>query len=67
LIKKSIALKMWSYQQTGMKPQQQPVPPGWEAKYDPANRRWFYVNHVTKTTQWEDPRLAYSMVNLQAF
>ncbi|XP_039270179.2 uncharacterized protein LOC120344918 [Styela clava] len=36
--------------------QQQPrLPPGWEAKWDPGSSRWFYINHATKTTQWEAP------------
>lgn len=33
------------------------MPPGWEAKWDPRIGRWYYVNHSTRTTQWEDPRL----------
>ncbi|CAI5782268.1 NEDD4-like E3 ubiquitin-protein ligase WWP2 [Podarcis lilfordi] len=31
-----------------------PLPPGWEKRQD--NRRIYYVNHNTRTTQWEDPR-----------
>nr|XP_056718396.1 NEDD4-like E3 ubiquitin-protein ligase WWP2 [Euleptes europaea] len=31
-----------------------PLPPGWEKRQD--NRRVYYVNHNTRTTQWEDPR-----------
>lgn len=42
------------YQQ---RPQQAPLPPGWEAKWDPNNRKWFFVNHFTKKTQWTDPRI----------
>ncbi|XP_078493738.1 uncharacterized protein LOC100186360 [Ciona intestinalis] len=38
-------------------PQQQPLPAGWEAKYDAGSNRWFFLNHQTKTTQWTDPRL----------
>ena len=33
-----------------------PLPPGWEAKYDPNSRRYFYIDHVNKVTSWEDPR-----------
>lgn len=33
----------------------EPLPAGWEAKKD-ARGRVFYVNHKTKTTQWEHPR-----------
>lgn len=53
----------WYPQNTGLQQQQRPMPPGWEAKWDPTNRRWFYMNHSTKTTQWEDPRLTIPMVN----
>ena len=50
------------------------MPPGWEAKWDARIGRWwvlrileftneiiyrYYVNHSTRTTQWEDPRLEY--------
>ncbi len=31
-----------------------PLPPGWEERRD-ANGRIFYVNHNTRTTQWERP------------
>ncbi|XP_040563054.2 NEDD4-like E3 ubiquitin-protein ligase WWP2 isoform X4 [Gallus gallus] len=31
-----------------------PLPPGWEKRQD--NARVYYVNHNTRTTQWEDPR-----------
>ncbi|KYO38511.1 E3 ubiquitin-ligase Itchy-like protein isoform A [Alligator mississippiensis] len=30
------------------------LPPGWEKRQD--NGRMYYVNHNTRTTQWEDPR-----------
>ncbi|XP_019360889.1 PREDICTED: NEDD4-like E3 ubiquitin-protein ligase WWP2 isoform X1 [Gavialis gangeticus] len=30
------------------------LPPGWEKRQD--NGRRYYVNHNTRTTQWEDPR-----------
>ncbi|XP_028918014.1 NEDD4-like E3 ubiquitin-protein ligase WWP1 isoform X2 [Ornithorhynchus anatinus] len=32
-----------------------PLPPGWERRVD-INDRVYFVNHNTKTTQWEDPR-----------
>ncbi|XP_036609051.1 NEDD4-like E3 ubiquitin-protein ligase WWP1 isoform X1 [Trichosurus vulpecula] len=32
-----------------------PLPPGWEKRVD-SNDRVYFVNHNTKTTQWEDPR-----------
>uniref|UniRef100_A0A8C5RLN7 E3 ubiquitin-protein ligase n=1 Tax=Laticauda laticaudata TaxID=8630 RepID=A0A8C5RLN7_LATLA len=31
-----------------------PLPSGWEKRQD--NGRMYYVNHNTRTTQWEDPR-----------
>nr|VZI44916.1 unnamed protein product [Spirometra erinaceieuropaei] len=32
-----------------------PLPEGYERRRDP-NGRVYYVNHITRTTQWEDPR-----------
>ncbi|XP_040198668.1 E3 ubiquitin-protein ligase NEDD4 isoform X2 [Rana temporaria] len=32
------------------------LPKGWEVRHAP-NGRPFFINHVTKTTTWEDPRL----------
>ncbi|XP_030281499.1 NEDD4-like E3 ubiquitin-protein ligase WWP2 isoform X1 [Sparus aurata] len=31
-----------------------PLPPGWEKRQD--NGRIYFVNHNTRTTQWDDPR-----------
>ncbi|XP_041468275.1 nucleolar protein dao-5-like isoform X2 [Lytechinus variegatus] len=36
-----------------------PLPHGWEAKYEPNIGRYFYINHMTKKTQWVDPRKEY--------
>ncbi|XP_053128499.1 E3 ubiquitin-protein ligase NEDD4 isoform X2 [Hemicordylus capensis] len=33
-----------------------PLPPGWEERLH-TDGRTFYINHHTKKTQWEDPRL----------
>lgn len=33
-----------------------PLPQGWEKRADPATGRIYFVNHVNRTTQWEDPR-----------
>lgn len=33
----------------------EPLPPGWETKYDDDNRM-YYVNHNTHKTSWIDPR-----------
>ncbi|KIH62644.1 HECT-domain protein [Ancylostoma duodenale] len=33
-----------------------PLPDGWEKREDPKTRRIYFVNHVNRTTQWEDPR-----------
>lgn len=34
---------------------EEPLPPGWEAKYDAVNKRIFYVDHNSKTTTWNRP------------
>jgi len=34
-----------------------PLPPGWEKATTPAGQIYF-MNHITKSTQWEDPRKA---------
>lgn len=34
----------------------EPLPAHWERKFDPANQP-YYVNHKSKTTQWDDPRV----------
>ena len=33
-----------------------PLPPGWEPARTPTGQLYF-MNHITKTTQWEDPRI----------
>uniref|UniRef100_A0A8C1MFV4 E3 ubiquitin-protein ligase n=1 Tax=Cyprinus carpio TaxID=7962 RepID=A0A8C1MFV4_CYPCA len=45
------------YQSSGGAVENDPLgalPPGWEKRQD--NGRVYYVNHNTRTTQWEDPR-----------
>ncbi|TPP39625.1 E3 ubiquitin-protein ligase [Fasciola gigantica] len=32
-----------------------PLPDGWEQRLDPSGRPYF-VNHISRTSQWEDPR-----------
>ena len=40
----------------GYQPNQiRPLPNGWEEKIDPQSGRPYYVNHFSKTTQWERP------------
>ncbi|XP_019619101.1 PREDICTED: uncharacterized protein LOC109466018 [Branchiostoma belcheri] len=34
----------------------QPLPPGWEAKYDAGTGRYFFIDHINKKTSWTDPR-----------
>lgn len=47
---------MYQYQGwTQMQRQTPKLPPGWEVKWDPNTSRWFYINHITKKTQWEPP------------
>ncbi|CAG9826555.1 unnamed protein product [Diabrotica balteata] len=36
---------------------QNPLPPGWDAKRDHISGKYYYINHYTKTTTWEDPRI----------
>ncbi|XP_048887444.1 E3 ubiquitin-protein ligase NEDD4a isoform X2 [Brienomyrus brachyistius] len=38
-----------------------PLPPGWEER-EHSDGRIFYIDHNTKTTQWEDPRLQNSAI-----
>ena len=33
------------------------LPPGWSSKFDQRMNRWYYINHETKTTQWEPPTM----------
>ena len=33
------------------------LPPGWEQRCDEKSRRIFFVDHITCSTTWEDPRL----------
>ena len=33
------------------------LPPGWEKRTDKSGRVYF-VNHSTRSTQWEDPRVS---------
>ncbi|KAK7095458.1 E3 ubiquitin-protein ligase Smurf1-like isoform X3 [Littorina saxatilis] len=35
---------------------QPPLPPGWEARWDPNQRAFFFINHSNKSTSWDDPR-----------
>lgn len=43
-----------SQDETDSGPQEEPLPPGWEERVD-SQGRTFYVNHNTRTTQWERP------------
>ncbi|KAF5276467.1 hypothetical protein FQA39_LY06536 [Lamprigera yunnana] len=36
---------------------QQLLPPGWDRMLDSRTGKHYYVNHYTKTTTWDDPRL----------
>ncbi|XP_064168117.1 E3 ubiquitin-protein ligase NEDD4-like isoform X3 [Anguilla rostrata] len=38
-----------------------PLPPGWEERVH-SDGRMFYIDHNTKATQWEDPRLQNSAI-----
>jgi len=41
-------------QTDGRVPQEEVLPPGWEERRDDFGRV-FYVNHSSRTTQWENP------------
>ncbi|XXQ33617.1 WW domain containing protein [Plasmodiophora brassicae] len=32
------------------------LPAGWDAKFDTKLQRWYFVDHNTRTTTWDDPR-----------
>lgn len=34
----------------------QDLPRGWEMKIDPRTNRPFFIDHVSRTTSWNDPR-----------
>ncbi|XP_067127249.1 uncharacterized protein [Centruroides vittatus] len=36
---------------------QEPLPPGWECRFDPRTGRYYFINHIDHATTWEDPRL----------
>eukprot|EP00045_Choanoeca_perplexa_P008524 m.79690 g.79690 ORF g.79690 m.79690 type:complete len:156 (+) comp14524_c0_seq3:94-561(+) len=35
----------------------QPLPPGWDMKWDQNTGRYFFLDHNTQQTTWHDPRL----------
>ncbi|XP_067055241.1 C-reactive protein-like isoform X3 [Acropora muricata] len=37
--------------------QNQPLPAGWEARYDQTYGRYYFIDHSTQKTTWEDPRM----------
>ena len=48
-------LRQPSYDVSSPLDNQMPLPPGWEMAKTPQGQIYF-MNHITKTTQWEDPR-----------
>lgn len=32
------------------------LPPGWEMKWDASHNRFFFVDHVHRSSSWDDPR-----------
>ena len=40
-----------------------PLPPGWEETHTQEGQK-YYMNHITKSTQWEDPRITVSQLPL---
>lgn len=41
-----------------------PLPPGWQAEKTPTGQVYF-INHLTKTTTWDDPRQLYNLPSNQ--
>ena len=41
----------------GCTPGYPPLPQGWEMKVDPVSGKPFFIDHKTRTTSWEDPRV----------
>ncbi|KRZ87044.1 NEDD4-like E3 ubiquitin-protein ligase WWP2 [Trichinella sp. T8] len=39
------------------------LPEGWERRQDPASGRFYYLNHNTRTTQWEHPLQSNSLLS----
>ncbi|KAK6328906.1 hypothetical protein J4Q44_G00008840 [Coregonus suidteri] len=40
-----------------------PLPPGWEIKIDPQTGWHFFVDHINRTTSWNDPRHGFKKVS----
>jgi len=38
------------------------LPPGWDMKFDARTGKFYFINHYTKTTSWEDPRDRYQQI-----
>eukprot|EP00730_Choanoeca_flexa_P003794 TRINITY_DN11502_c0_g1_i4.p1 TRINITY_DN11502_c0_g1~~TRINITY_DN11502_c0_g1_i4.p1 ORF type:complete len:174 (+),score=29.52 TRINITY_DN11502_c0_g1_i4:76-597(+) len=38
--------------------QHPPLPPGWDMRWDANTGRYFYIDHNTQQTTWDDPRLS---------
>jgi E3 ubiquitin-protein ligase NEDD4 len=38
-------------------PNNSSLPPGWEIRIDPHSGRTYFLDHNTKTTSWNDPRV----------
>ncbi|XP_069120194.1 zinc finger CCCH domain-containing protein 18-like isoform X2 [Argopecten irradians] len=44
-----------------------PLPPGWEGRWDANQRAYFFIDHSTKKTTWQDPRFNPQVTNQPAF
>ena len=45
------------YRQASLGDNLGPLPPGWEETHTQEGQK-YYMNHLTKSTQWEDPRIS---------
>lgn len=41
---------------------QEPLPPGWECRFDPRTGRYYFINHIDHATTWDDPRLRHTQL-----
>ncbi|GFO03990.1 Bag domain protein [Plakobranchus ocellatus] len=57
-----------NFQHYNQVPPNQPLPPGWEMKFDSVSNWPYFLDHNTRTSTWQDPRIGMAMpmpTNLQ--
>ena len=43
-----------------------PLPPLWERRWEPKKKKWFFIDHTTRTTHWTAPEVPEDPVDEQA-